>query len=185
MSDFDYKPGVTCLFRLITLPTVETVSRLKNIMSQPPIKFDPFQTHHVTVARAYSEEGFSTLRNWHHDLYSSWHDVPFQFESFDYRFDEERGGSKIEGNVACNAIEMLRQKLQMTGYPAVYQFLHQSPPLSRAIKAFVISVADTLVMKEGTFTFDGLYLISEEDYLKQFREQYVTASWESPWGQVR
>lgn len=184
MSDFDYKPGGDCLFRLITMPTVTTVFRLKEILSQSPIKFDPFPTHHVTIARSYSEQGRDTLSQIHANLHDNWQDIKFQFESFDYRFDEERGGSKIEGNVACNAIEMLRQKLQMTGYPPVYQFLHQSPPLSKAIKAFVISVADTLVMKEGNFTFDGLYLISEEDYTKQFKSQYVTATWESPWGQV-
>jgi len=184
MSDFDYKQGINCLFRLVTLPSVDTVTRLKAIFSQPPIKFDPFQTHHVTVARAYSEQGAQVLRGLHEDLESSWKNVQFQFESFGYRFDEQRASSKIEANVACNAIELTRQNLFMTGHPPVYQFLHQSPPLSRALKAFVISVADTLIMKEYDFTFEGLYLVSEEDYQKQFKSQFVTSTWDAPWGQV-
>lgn len=184
MSDFDFKPEGTTLYRLLTLPSVETVARLRDIFSQPPIKFDPFQTHHVTIARAYTEHSVETLRHCHTALRPSWMKVEFQFETFDYQFDEQTKASRIESNVACNAIELVRKTMHMRGYPPVYQFLHQCPPLSRAIKAFVISVADTLVLKEGSFTFDGLYLVSEKDYIRQFKSQYVTATWESPWGQV-
>jgi hypothetical protein len=183
MSDFDYFPQRDTLYRLLTLPSVDTVTRLKDIMSQSPLKFDPFQTHHVTIARAYSEHSVQVLKGVHEDLAASWKGVQFDFESFGYRFDDQIASSKIEGRVGCNSIELIRQNLFMTGYPPVYQFLHQAPPLSKATKAFVISVGDTLVMKEGEFTFDGLYLISEEDYQTQFKSQFVTATWDAPWGQ--
>ncbi len=184
MSNFDYDPRRETLYRLLTLPSVETVKRIRDIMSQPPIKFDPFQTHHVTIARAYSEQSVQILNGIHEDLQAAWLKVQFQFESFDYRYDEQEGVSKIESNVACNAIELVRQNLFMTGYPPVYQFLHQAPPLSKAIKAFVISVADTLVMKEHPFTFSGLYCVSEAEYQERFKSQFATSTWNNTWGQI-
>lgn len=183
MSNFDYFPQRETLYRLLTLPSVETVTRLRDIMSQPPIKFDPFQTHHVTIARAYSEQSVQVLNGLYEDLHPAWTNVQFQFETFGYRVNELGDGSKIESNVACNAIELIRQNLFMTGHPPVYQFLHHSPPLSKAVKAFVISVADTLVLKEHPFTFSGLYLVSEAEYQERFKSQFITATWEAPWGQ--
>jgi hypothetical protein len=184
MSDFDFLPQKKVLYRLVTLPSVDTIKRLLDILSHAPTKFDPFQTHHVTIARAHTEQSVQVLRGMYEDLHSSWNSVEFNFETFDYRFDEHILHSKIEANVACNAIELIRQNLFMSGYPPVYQFLHQAPPLSKALKSFVISVADTLVMKEHSFTFNNLYLLSEADYTENFKSQFLTSTWDAPWGQV-
>ncbi len=179
MSNFDYRPGIRPTSRLITLPSVDTVRRLQEIMSQPPLKLDPFQTHHVTVARSYSSEDDQVLLRTWNTYKESWHSSEFSFESFDYRYYEHEATSKIEGNVASPVVEMARSHLRMTGYPPVYQFLHHAPPLSKAVRSFVVSVADTLVMKEHPFTFEGLYLVSEDDYTENFKRHYITEPWTS------
>lgn len=164
--------------RLISLPTVETITRLKDILSQPPLRLDPLPTYHVTVARAYSQASYEKLVHQANKILplSDGQVMEFRFTDFDYLFDPRFSASKIVGAIECNALEPVH-KLSETfgvGHQMVMQFLHAAPPLSGGIKSFVVSIADTLIMKEkAPFTLHGLYPLTEEEYNQMYRTHHI------------
>lgn len=164
--------------RLISLPTVETITRLKDILAQPPLKLDPFPTYHVTVARAYSVERYESLvANANKVLQLRDNQVmEFRFVDFDYLYDPKFSASKIVGTIECNALEPVHRLSETfdAGHQMVMQFLHAAPPLSGGIKSFITSIGDTLIMKETTpFTLHGLYSLTEVEYNEMYRSHYI------------
>lgn len=169
---FDQAPKT--LARLVSLPSPNTVRRLKEALSQPPLRLDPFDTLHLTVCRAYNDQQVMDITDLSSN-YSAEEQFPFRFKSFDYVYDDILGTSKILGEVVCPGLEAIRLAYGTpTSYPLTIQFLHSSPPLSRAIKSFVVSIADTLVLKEQDyFVAQGLFLVNETEYQKMFKSHYV------------
>lgn len=174
MPSYHQDAAPVTLARLIAIPTVDTVRKFRDRLSQPPLKLDPLETFHVTVCRAYSQQQASDLV----DLESAYPGdqvFPFRFRTFDYVYDEVLHTSKILGEIVSPGLEAVRIAYDSPhSHPLTMQFLHSSPPLSRAIKSFVVSVADTLILKESEpFTLQGLFFVREADYHKQFKAHYI------------
>lgn len=165
------------LARLVSLPTRHTIARFRDIVAQPPLKLDPLETLHVTVARAYKEEQITQLKEYE-GKYSAANTFPFRFDAFDYVYDDVMNTSKLMGNIVCPGLQPIYRSLTADhSRPLTMQFLHSAPPLSRAVKSFVVSVADTLIMKEEVpFEFQNVYLVSEADYQLNFKSHYTSFS---------
>lgn len=162
--------------RLITLPTEGTLKRIKDILAQPPLKLDPLETLHVTVARAYSNDMVAEFVEAEKQIGSD-QVFAFKFDNLDYVYDDVLNTSKILAAITCPGLAHYHAQLSRQSKPLTVQFLHSAPPLSRSIKSFVVSVADTLVMKEELpFTLRGMYLMAEADYQQKFKSHYVGIS---------
>lgn len=169
-----YNAHPPVLARIVALMSTRTISRFKDIFQAAPLKIDPLETLHVTVARAYDEHHAQKLEK-AVDTFSSPQEMrtSFRFKDISYVYDARLQTSKLVGFVDSVHLEQIKDALDPNIRLAV-QFIHAAPPLSRANKSFVASVTDTLVFRETTpFELAGLYYLTEEEYRQNFKSHYV------------
>jgi hypothetical protein len=161
MNDIMWDPNTTVGNHVVTLPTPETLRRLEDILMSSPLEINPFETFHVTLyvapdlmmqefAIRPSEQYLGQVINFY-----PWYD------SFDH-------SSKLVAFL--DSPQMVLRNIELSGGTSRYSyqphltFVSKMPPLSMSIKPFIVSVADTLVLNEGPFTFQGEYVLDSSGY---------------------
>lgn len=135
---------------LVTVPTAETKARLRAIFLSAPLSIDLDQLYvPLAVVQDTPVGGFISGQ-----VFTA------KFIAYKVMFDEQRNRAELVGLLDS---ESMRARSVAMGMVPEYElkciFLEHAPAQSMAIRNFNVSVADTLVMKEGPFTFEKEFLV--------------------------
>ncbi len=139
---------------VVTVPTERTKKRLIEIFMSAPISVD---FDHLYVPLWIGDEGGGYPKG-----FSPQGPYQSKFTSFGRSWSPTHEISELSGNLGSPALKQRALDLgTLDDYPIRLVFLDQAPPLSHTNKSFLVSVSDTLVLKEfEPFTFEKDFLIS-------------------------
>lgn len=131
---------------VVVLPTQETQDRLNNMFMSSPIEFD-LKLLHIEIAR------FPCAETRKHP--------PLNRSAFYYArvigvepiYDPVTDHSKLVAKLACPELVVRARAFSNNNLQPVMVLKHLMPNITRVVKSFTVSISDTLVSKEGPFSF--------------------------------